>query len=144
MPIIMNQLRILALDYGRIHTGAAISDPTGTIVRPLDPVRDANSEQGIGKISVMTEQEGANAVVVGMPVSLNGERGAQARETEIFIEALEKSLDLPVFTWDERFTSKMAAAKGRFSDSDPHSLAACCLLEDYLASEEFQRRTGRA
>ena len=51
-------------------------------------------------------------------------------------------LRIPVIAWDERFTSKLAAQKGLHSDSNPHSLAACCLLEDFLGSAEFRRFSG--
>lgn len=135
--------RILALDYGKIHTGAALSDPTGSIVRPLAAINEAAGPVGLKKIAALVETEGALTVVVGLPVSLNGERGAQANETAEFIAALRRALPVPVEAWDERFTSKLAAAKGRYSQSNPHSLAACCLLEDYLGSAEFRRRKHR-
>jgi len=132
----MDSTRILALDHGRVHTGAADCDPTGTIVRPLEAIRDAASPEGTRKIAALVESENIGSVIVGLPVSLNGELGAQARETAVFIKALGESLTVPVRSWDERFTSKLAEQKGRHSTSNPHSLAACCLLEDYLGSEE--------
>ena len=132
--------RILALDYGKVHTGVALSDPTGTIVRPLAAINDAAGPVGLKKIAALVETEKAITVVVGLPVSLNGERGVQANETAEFIAALKQELPVPVEVWDERFTSKLAAAKGRYSQGNPHSLAACCLLEDYLGSTEFRRR----
>lgn len=135
----MNSARILALDYGRVHTGAAVSDPTGTIVRPLEAIREAASPEGTRKIAAMVDSENIGAVIVGLPVSLNGELGAQARETADFIRVLDESLTVTIRPWDERFTSKLAAQKGRNSTSNPHSLAACCLLEDYLGSEEFRK-----
>lgn len=131
--------RILALDYGRVHTGAAVCDPTGTIVRPLETINEAASPEGIRKIATLVEEENIGAVIVGLPVSLNGEHGAQAIETKEFINSLGGSLDVQVRPWDERFTSKLAEQKGRYSKSDPHSLAACCLLEDFLDSEAYRR-----
>lgn len=133
--------RILALDYGSVHTGVAICDRTGTIVRPLDATRAAASPEGLKSIAGIVEKEKVSAVIVGMPVSLSGEHGAQAQETQVFVDTLRGALSVPVITWDERFTSKIAAEKGRFSESNPHSLAACCLLQDYLESAEFRRRT---
>lgn len=127
--------RILALDYGRVHTGAAVCDPSGTIVRPLEAIDEAASPEGIRKIAKLVEEEDIGAVIVGLPVSLDGGHGAQAAETKEFIENLAGALDVQVSPWDERFTSKLAEQKGRFSKSDPHSLAACCLLEDFLDSE---------
>ncbi len=133
----MSGRRIIALDYGRVHTGVAISDPSGTIVRPLEAIREAATPEGLKRVAAIVEREAADGILVGMPVSLSGERGSQALETEDFIKSLSESAGIPVSSWDERFTSKLAAEKGRFSDSDPHSLAACCLLEDYLGSSEF-------
>ncbi|MHB8792375.1 MAG: Holliday junction resolvase RuvX [Thermoleophilia bacterium] len=136
----MSSTRILALDYGRIHTGAAVCDPTGTIVRPLEAVREAASPDGIKALAAIVESEHIGEVIVGLPISLSGELGAQAVETSDFIKNLAGALGIPVRSWDERFTSKMAEQKGRHSDSNPHSLAACCLLEDYLGSEEFRQK----
>ena len=112
------------------------------IARPIEAIREAASPEGIKKLNELIERENAGAVVVGMPVSLSGKHGAQAGETQEFIELLRKNVDIPVEPWDERFTSKLAAQKARGSDSDPHSLAACILLEDYLGSEEFRRRAA--
>ncbi|GBE58348.1 putative Holliday junction resolvase [bacterium BMS3Abin01] len=131
-------MRILALDYGRVHTGTAISDPTGTVARPLEDVSDVTTEAGLEKIAAIARREGAARVVVGMPVSLSGETGPQARETGRFLESLRRLLDIPVSSWDERFTSKLAAEKERDSSSSSHSLAACYLLENFLASRQYK------
>jgi len=132
--------RVLALDYGRVHTGAAVSDPGGNIVRPLPEVRDAAGEVGIQAIRGMVAAEEAVMVVVGMPLSLSGERGTQAVETQVFIDRLAQALAVPVVAWDERFTSSIAREKGKLAGAGEHSVAACCLLEDYLGSESYRRR----
>lgn len=134
----------MALDYGRVHTGAAVCDPTGTIVRPLEAVREAGSPDGIKALAAIVESEDIGEVIVGLPISLSGELGAQAVETSNFIKNLAIALSISVRSWDERFTSKIAGQKGRHSDSNPHSLAACCLLEDYLGSEEFRQKSQRS
>lgn len=133
-------MRVLAIDYGRVSTGVAVSDPTGTIVRPLEEIADAGTDAGIERIRGLLDAERAELVVVGMPVSLSGEQGGQARETLGFMDTLSEALSVPVISWDERFTSKIAAARGRHSNSSEHSLAACCLLEDYLGSAQHERR----
>lgn len=129
-----NPGRILALDYGSVHTGAAVCDPGGTIVRPLPEVKEAASTAGLAAIAGLARSEEAVMVIVGMPVSLSGEHGGQARETAAFIEQLRSVLSLPVKAWDERFTSKIARERGRGSSAPGHSIAACCLLEDYLTA----------
>lgn len=129
-------MRVLAIDYGRVNTGTAISDATGSVVRPLEEVSDAAGEAGLRRLLELVQSEDAEMVIVGMPVSLSGERGEQARETQMFLKALEEILPVSVNAWDERFTSKMAAEKGRHSKASQHSIAACCLLEDYLRSSQ--------
>lgn len=128
---------MIALDYGKVHTGAAISDPSGTIVRPLPELRDAATDRGLAAVAELVSRENAVMVVVGMPVSLSGERGAQAEETAGFISELTALLPVRVVAWDERFTSKIARERGRGSAAAEHSIAACCLLEDYLSSAEY-------
>lgn len=135
-------MKIIALDYGHAHTGAAICDPTGTIVRPLDAINDASGTTGLKKIVDLAHNENAAAVLVGMPVSLSGEYGSQAGQTRDFIGLLEEALQLPVISWDERFTSKMAMSKGHNTTSSRHSRAACVLLEDYLGSRAYRRLNG--
>lgn len=137
---IVRRNRVLALDFGRVHTGAAISDPTGTLVRPLGEIAKAGTPDGLKRVAAAVDHEGAGLVVVGMPVSLGGGLGRQARETEEFIMALQAALQVPVIRWDERFTSKIAGARCRYSGASTHSLAACVLLEDYLSSAAYRRR----
>ncbi|MHB1389796.1 MAG: Holliday junction resolvase RuvX [Thermoleophilia bacterium] len=127
-------VRVMGLDYGKAHTGVAVSDPTGTIVRPLPDIDTAGTPDGLNRVAALVSTESAGLVVVGMPISLAGSPGAQAHETMAFIDLLKSRLTVPVASWDERFTSKIASARGRFSNASSHSLAACVLLEDYLDS----------
>lgn len=131
--------RIMAIDFGRVHTGIAVSDPTGTVVRPLKDVKQAMTHDGMKEIAAVVDREKVLMVLVGMPVSLNGSHGEQAVETALFVNELIKILEVPVKTWDERFTSKIAREKGMGAAASEHSIAACCLLEDYLDSEAYRR-----
>jgi putative holliday junction resolvase len=81
--------------------------------------------------------EGAERVVVGMPLTLRGERGEQARETEAFVEALRAAVDVPVETFDERFTTTLAERGGNSASSEPDARAAAHLLSGFL---EWRRR----
>jgi len=122
---------VLALDYGNVRCGAAISDPTGTLARPL-PVIEPPEPRRIAEIAAQHEVE---EVVVGLPVLLSGEEGEQAAASRAFAADLERVLSVPVVTYDERLTTKMAAAtarQGAIAAED--SLAAAHLLESYLAS----------
>lgn len=126
-------MKILALDYGSARTGVAVSDPTATLARPLGVVERAASDAGLARLAELAGSEGVDRIVVGLPVTLRGERGAQADETERFVAALEAAVDVPVDTWDERFTTRLAAgsaAAGARAEED--ALAAAHLLTSYL------------
>ena len=125
-------MKVVALDFVRARTGVAVSDPTGTIARPLGVVERAASEAGLERVVQIVREEGAERVVVGLPLTLRGEHGAQARETDAFVEALQAQLDVPVESYDERFTTWLAAGHG--SDEAPEDArAAAHLLSSYLA-----------
>jgi putative holliday junction resolvase len=125
-------VRVLALDYGAARTGVAVSDATGTIARPLGIVEQAASETGLAEVHALVQEHDAERVVVGMPLTLRGEHGAQAIETDAFVEALRATVGVPVETYDERFTTTLAARGG--GDSEEDARAAAHLLESYLQS----------
>lgn len=125
-------MKVLALDYGAARTGVAVSDATGTIAFPVGVVEKAASEPGLEALRELVREHEAEAVVVGLPLTLRGELGEQARETEAFVAALRAVLDVPVETYDERFTTALAARGGGAADEDAR--AAAHLLESYLAS----------
>ena len=121
---------MLALDYGTARCGCAISDPTGTLARPLDAIEPPDP----AAVAELVSREGAERVIVGLPTTLGGEEGEQARLSREFAEQLAELLDVPVETYDERLTTRMAdrsAREGARADRD--SLAAAHLLESYLA-----------
>jgi putative transcription antitermination factor YqgF len=120
-------LKVLALDYGAARTGVAVSDPTGTVVRPLCTVEHAGTEAGIERLRDLVLGEEVERVVVGLPLTLRGEHGAQAEETRLFVDALRVRLDVPVETFDERFTTTLAGP-GEGEDAR----AAAHLLSGYL------------
>lgn len=124
-------MRVLALDYGTARCGCAISDPTGTLATPLSAVEPPDPE----RIAAIAAEYDAERVVVGLPVTLGGEEGEQARLTRAFAEELGDIIEVPVETYDERLTTSMAdrsAREGAGADRD--SLAAAHLLESYLAA----------
>ncbi len=121
---------MLALDYGPARTGVAVSDPTGTVARPLGVVKRAATETGLARLVELARREGAERIVVGLPVTLRGERGSQAEETERFLEALREATELPVESFDERFTTALARRGGGAAPED--AAAAAHLLTSYL------------
>jgi putative holliday junction resolvase len=123
-------VKVLALDYGSARTGVAVSDPTGSVARPLAVVEQAGSERGIARVLELARSEDVERIVVGLPVTLRGERGEQAEENERFVAALRVATDLPVETYDERFTTKLARSSVASAPVD--AVAAAHLLTSYL------------
>lgn len=128
-------MKVLALDFGAARTGVAVSDPTGTLARPLRVVQRAASADGLQELVELVRAEEAERVVVGLPLTLRGERGEQAEETERFAEALEAILDVPVERFDERFTTTLAGPGG-----DEDARAAAHLLTSYLEWSKNRQR----
>ncbi len=124
-------MKVLALDYGRARTGVAVSDPTGTIARPLCVVEQAAGEDGLARLAELIREQEAERVVVGLPLTLRGERGEQVRETDRFVAALTDLTDVPVVTFDERFTTDLAEQTP--ADAPEDARAAAHLLSSYLA-----------
>ena len=127
-------MKVLALDYGSARTGVAVSDPTGTLARPLCVVERVGTEPGLARLAELVRSEDPERIVVGLPLTLRGERGAQAQETERFLEALRAVVSVPVESFDERFTTTLAGAHG---DAPEDARAAAHLLSSYL---EWARR----
>ena len=123
-------MKVLALDYGSARTGVAVSDPSGTVARPLGVVERAASEAGIARLVELAREEDVERIVVGLPITLRGEHGAQAQETDRFVELLRAAVDLPVESFDERFTTKLAEAGENQAEQD--AVAAAHLLSSYL------------
>jgi putative pre-16S rRNA nuclease len=124
-------VKVVALDFGRARTGVAVSDPTGTVARPVGVVERAATEDGLARLAALIAEEGAERIVVGLPLTLRGERGEQARETESFADALRAIVDVPVVTFDERFTTDVAEQTPSRTSEDAR--AAAHLLTSYLA-----------
>jgi putative transcription antitermination factor YqgF len=120
-------VKVLALDYGSARTGVAVSDPTGTVARPLCVVERAATETGLARLRELVRDEQAERVVVGLPLTLRGTHGEQAVETERFVEGLRAAIEVPVETFDERFTTTLA---GPGAGEDAR--AAAHLLSSYL------------
>ncbi|MFI5008693.1 MAG: Holliday junction resolvase RuvX [Solirubrobacterales bacterium] len=134
-------MRVLALDYGSARCGCAISDPTGTIVTPLEAVLRPLTRRGMAALKALVAERGVERVVVGLPLSLSGGDTQQTRETREFAVRLVRELGdtIPVEMHDERFTTRMAQRmEGAGASED--SRAAAHLLESWLAAWHRERR----
>ena len=123
-------MKVLALDYGSARTGIAVSDPTGTLARPAGVVERAGTDAGLRRLVEIVRKEEPELIVVGLPLTLRGEHGAQAQETERFADSLRAAVGLPVELFDERFTTALAARTPSASSEDAR--AAAHLLTSYL------------
>ena len=126
-------MKVVAVDYGSARTGVAVSDPTGTLARPIGVIEGAGTEVGLERLVELIASEGAERVVVGMPLTLRGEVGEQARETERFVDQLRQAVDVPVEGFDERFTTDLAEQDPGSRNLPPDARAAAHLLTSYLA-----------
>jgi putative Holliday junction resolvase len=126
------RVKVLALDYGSARTGVAVSDPTGTLARPLGVVERAATKNGLVELERLAREEEVERIVVGLPLTLRGERGEQAAETERFVEALRGAVGVPVELYDERFTTSLARQAGGSASLD--SRAAAVLLDEWLTT----------
>lgn len=127
---------MLAIDHGNARCGCALCDPTGTIVRPIDPVEPPD----VAAIAEIVRAERVEQVVVGLPIGLDGSEGEQARIVREFSSDLELALEVPVDLYDERLTTVLAGASRRAgARAAEDSLAAAHLLQSYLDSREAQQ-----
>ena len=101
-------MKVLALDYGSARTGVAVSDPTGTVARPVGSSSERQANAASTACVELAREEGVERIVVGLPITLRGEHGAQAEETERFVERASGRHGPPGESFDERFTTKLA------------------------------------
>ena len=123
-------MKVMALDYGSARTGVAVSDPTGTLARPLCIVERAATDAGLAELGRLVHDEEVERIVVGLPLTLRGDRGEQAAETERFADALRAAVSVPVELYDERFTTDLAQQTAGAASED--AVAAAHLLSGWL------------
>lgn len=126
-------MRVLAIDHGNVRAGTAICDPSGTIVRPLGLI----SPPDPAAAARIAAEEGAETIVVGLPVSLDGSEREQAAAARSFAAKVAALTEIRVETYDERLTTRMATETARAGAGAPaDAIAAAHLLEGYLLALE--------
>lgn len=125
-------MRVLALDYGAARCGCAVSDPSGVLATPLEPVLRPATRKGLARLRELVAALEAERVVVGLPMSLSGRDSAQTAEVRDFARMLDAVIPVPVDLYDERLTTRLAARVGGQASED--SRAAAHLLESWLAA----------
>jgi putative Holliday junction resolvase len=133
--------RLLALDLGSKRVGVAVSDENWITVRPLQAVPRKSWKELLRAVSEIAGSFDAQALVLGLPLSLDGTEGEAAAEARRLARNFGLSLDIPVFMQDERLTSREAEerlmSEGRSVESlrdEVDSRAAAIILEDFISS----------
>ncbi|MBW7888319.1 MAG: Holliday junction resolvase RuvX [Bacteroidetes bacterium] len=134
--------RVLAIDYGSVRIGLALSDPLQIIASGLTTI--ANSERSIREIVEIISLYEVTKILIGLPLTLKGEHGGKAEEVREFSEKLQQQVTVPILHYDERFTSVMAqqtiremgtSKKKRHNNKGKvDEIAATILLQNFLDS----------
>jgi len=139
-------VRTLGLDLGEKWVGVAISDPEQTLAFPLTVIFREGEEKVIEALKELVNQYQVGRIVAGLPRTLRGEIGKEAEKVQTFLKQFSKEVDIPVETWDERFSSSAAerllveaGVKSKQRKAHQNALAASFVLQGYL---DNQRRTG--
>ena len=132
-------MRIMAIDYGDAHTGVAISDPTGLLAGYTTVIDAYRPEAVAERIAALAGEHGAERIVLGNPINMDGTRGPRSEKAQAMKALLEETVGLPVVLWDERRTTidahqilmdsgKNARKRTKVVDA----VAASLILEGYL------------
>ncbi|MCP4262145.1 MAG: Holliday junction resolvase RuvX [Planctomycetes bacterium] len=140
-------MRYLAIDYGTKRTGLAICDSAETIASPLAVIQ--GQKELIKKISEVVEKEEIEAVVLGLPLNMDGSEGAQSKLVLKFGKQLQNGLKIPVLLQDERLSSfsaeeKLASANYTRGKRKKRidAVAAAEILESFLEQNKSRNSTG--
>ncbi|HEY5502539.1 MAG TPA: Holliday junction resolvase RuvX [Candidatus Anoxymicrobiaceae bacterium] len=130
-------MRLIGLDVGESRIGVAVSDPLGKTAQPLETVR--RDEDSVRRLAELAGEMGAEKIVVGLPLLLDGSEGKQAGLVRAFAEELEGAVDVPVVFMDERLTTRQAQgvlASGRVKRAKRREaadrIAAALILSGYM------------
>jgi putative holliday junction resolvase len=134
-------MRVIAVDFGSKNIGIAVSDALGITVRPVETIRRTSLNKDLARLKFLIDDLEAEALIVGLPVRLDGTMGDAAEKTLRFVERLRTEITIPVFTQDEPLTSYEAeqilmeqglnrAARRKRSDE----VAATIILQDFLST----------
>ncbi len=135
--------RILALDFGSINIGLAVTDELGLTAQGLPTLRRSNKRNDLDHLRRAIRQFGVSEIVLGLPLRMSGMEGIQAEKVHAFAEELRRKFKLPVHLFDERLTSVEANRVLRESEMSIQRraevvdrLAAVLILQSFL---EFRK-----
>jgi len=132
-------MRIVGLDVGERRIGVAVADERARVALPVAVIERRELPADLDAIARLVQEQGAEAVVIGLPISLNGSLGPQAQAVEAFGRKLSARLPLPIEYWDERLSTveaqrRLASAghRGPKAKARRDALAAAIILQGYL------------
>ena len=132
-------MRIVAVDLGDVRTGLAAGDDVVRIVQPLKVVEERDPARRLERVADELDRRGADRIVVGLPLNMDGTEGEAAVAARRFGEALAGRIGVPVDYQDERLTSfdaderlKGSGLTRRGKKKVQDSIAAATILEDWL------------
>jgi putative holliday junction resolvase len=135
--------RILALDYGRSRIGVAVSDELGLTAQPVATISCKPKDAALSEIGRLVVSFNVRRVIIGLPLTLKGDKATSAVEVERFAQQLERYVSVPIGFWDERMTSALAnrllhsaQASTRRDKGRVDRAAAAVLLQSYLDHPE--------
>ncbi len=133
-------MKIMAVDYGDSRTGLAVCDKGEILASPLSTVFEKNFDRCAEEVSGRAKEAGAEMLVVGDPINMNGTRGERSEKCRLFAEKLKELTGLEVVMWDERSTTVSAInimnennRRGKKRKEVLDQAAAAIILESYLA-----------
>ncbi len=139
-------MRIMALDVGTKTLGVAVSDSKETLALGVATLDRKSLSSDCAAVRELAEKRRVGCVVVGWPLTTRGREGRAVERTRVFVEALRRTLDLPVETWDERFTTAEAKEILRGGGATPtrrraavDAVAAVLILQAYLDARGEER-----
>ena len=146
-------MRVLGLDVGERRVGIAVSDPTGSVARPVQTLVRGSREEDFAALAAIITQHSVELVVVGRPLREDGTEGPQARRVARYARALAVRLPVRVVAWDERFTTVEAEEilrEGRKrkerqrvrAKGEVDAVAAAVILQSYLDSSRCEMQSG--
>lgn len=142
----MNERRVMGLDVGSRRIGVALSDPTQLLASPLQTIQAIPPERALAEIARLVEQHDVERLVVGLPLTLSGEIGPQAKQVQAFIDTLQAHLTIPIDVYDERLTTAEAerllieaGLKPAKRKEQIDQVAAMLILQDFLNSRRNDR-----
>ncbi len=138
-------MRVLGIDYGQVRVGLAITDPEGRMAFPRPALTRTTRDGLFEALTALIEEERVEAVVVGLPLTLDGGDSLTTRQTRNFVESLARRVSVPVHLMDERFSSAAAEAQlkeaglcSRKRKTRLDSQAAVQILETWISSQPAQ------